>query len=574
MASSRNTRPASRRRKKYRKPGKIAWLLSILALAACAYLLFELITIDILPMQMLMVVSLIMLLVLLLLVMVWLTRARKPASKFITGLLVCTLGICYAIGGYYINDTAEMFNEVTNMTDKTVNSVTTYAMIASGLSGPGDLHNAVVGVLSEEQSEGTEGAVQQLKNSGATFTEVEYGDPYSLVDALYNGNVSAIVFPEEFHDALNEAANDDNKYNALTTFTNNVDQYIYYTDRTEVQKNPSDPVANIMSDPFVVLISGADSYGSLSNVSRSDVNMLVAVNPSTAQILILSIPRDTYTAITCKKNRNACAAVDGQEDKLTHAGIYGVGTSESTIEDLLDIEINYTVRVNFSSLINLVDAIGGIDVEVEPGLEVERFYSNGTEGVQAGVNHLNGERALAFARERYAYVDGDNQRVKNQQIVMKALMKAMMSPSMVVNYPKVMKALSTAFETNMSAQQAKSLLTLELMRFPKWNIQSYSLFNEATTAYSPVVQDWTSVTIASDSQLEYAHDLIEDLEKGKTITVSAPDLSSNQSYEQSRNNTDQNTEDSDDTDDSGYEGGYGYEEDPYSQQSWQSEYGD
>lgn len=529
MAASQK-RPAGRRRKKrYRRPGKLAWILSFLALAACAYFLYELITIDILPMQMLMVVCLILLLVLLILILLWLTKTRTKAGRLVCGILVCALGICYGVGGYYVSDTAAMFNEVTNMTDKTVNSVTTYAMLASGITRPDQMNNVILGVLSQDEEEeektedglskGSAGALQQLRQNGATFTTVEYPDPYSLVDALYNGNVTAIAFPEAYHDAINEVANDYNKYNALTTFTNSVDQYIYYSERTEVQKNPADPVNNIMTDPFVVLISGADSYGSLSSTSRSDVNMLVAVNPSTAQILILSIPRDTYTAITCKKNQKACDAVNGLEDKLTHAGIYGVGTSESTIEDLLDIEINYTVRVNFSSLINLVDAIGGVDVEVEPGLEVERFYSNGTEGVTAGINHLNGERALAFSRERYAYIDGDNQRVRNQQIVMKALMKAMMSPAMVVNYPKVMKALSTAFETNMSAREAKSLLTLELLRFPKWNIQNYSLSNESTNAYSPVVGDWTSVTIADESQLQYAHDLIEDLKAGRTISV-------------------------------------------------------
>jgi len=165
---------------------------------------------------------------------------------------------------------------------------------------------------------------------------------------------------------------------------------------------------------------------------------------------MISLPRDSYIPVSCKKNYNACAAVAGQSDKLTHTGWYGIGTTESTIEDYLGIEVNYTVRVNFSSLINIVDAIGGIDVYVEPGLEVDRFFANGTEGVKAGMNHLEGERALAFARERHAYLDGDLQRTKNQQIVLRAMLKRLLSPSMVMNYPKVMEALSTAFDTNMS----------------------------------------------------------------------------------------------------------------------------
>lgn len=575
MSAPSTPRPAPRRRrKKLRRPGMPAWLISLLALAGCAYLLYELIVIDILPMQMLLILCLILVVVMLLAILVWLLKTRRPVSKFIAGLLVAVLGAGSAIGGYYIQQTSDMFNEVTNMTDKAVHSVTTYAMIASNISQPSDMNQTMLGVLAQSESAGTQGALGQLQEKGASFTTVQYPDPYSLVDALYNGEVGAIAFPEEYHDAINEIANDDNKYNALTTFTNNVDQYVYYSERTEAMKNPADPVANIMTDAFTVLISGNDSYGTLGNASRSDVNMLVTVNPRTAQILMISLPRDTYAEVTCSKNLNACAAISGQEDKLTHTGIYGVGTTESTIETLLGISINYTVRVNFSSLINLVDSIGGIDVEVEPGLEVERFYSNGTEGVHAGVNHLNGERALAFARERYAYADGDNQRVRNQQIVMKALIRAMMSPSMIVNYPKVMKALSTAFETNMTSREIKSLITLELLRFPKWNIQNYALAFDASSAYSPAVGDYTSVAMPNAGQLEYARSLIEDVEAGKTVTVNSAGQAAAQNEADGQNG--QGSQNPYAQDPADPYGDYGQSQNPYGGQAgenWQDPYG-
>ncbi|WP_273233917.1 LCP family protein [Ileibacterium valens] len=515
-----------RRRKFRRRAGPICWIVSLLALAAVGYLIFELIRLDILPVYMMILVCLGLILVSFLIIRFWLFKSRRPISRYLTGLIVIILALSCSLAGKYVKDTSIMLDRVTDLTDKMANTVTVYAMI-NNMDSEKDLDQTSLGVMRQEEPEGTQGLLDSLDKKEIHPQTVEYDSVYQLVDDLYNGEISAIALPEQLHDALNEAANDVNRYNALTTFTNVVDQYIYYTDRDASMLNPADPVNNVMTDPFVVLISGNDSYGTLNSVSRSDVNMLVAINPKTAEILMVSLPRDTYTEITCKKNQTACEGLQGQFDKLTHSGLYGVGTTESTVEDLLDVPINYTVRLNFSSLINIVDAIGGIEVEVEPGLEVETFYANGTEGVKAGWNHLDGERALAFSRERHAYSDGDNQRVKNQQTVMKALIRAMISPSMISNYPKVMEALSTAFETNMSTKDVKRLLTLELSRFPNWNIQSVALVNSSSMEYSPSVQGFASVTLADEGQLQTVHDLIMDVLNGNNPVI--PDIYSTSS---------------------------------------------
>jgi LCP family protein required for cell wall assembly len=501
-----------------RKTGIFAKLICLAAVIACGFFLFELARIDILPGMMFLFAAAVLSLVLLITVFFWLSKSRRKFSRILCAVLVLAIGAGSALGSWYLMETDTLFSTVSSLSDEVANTITVYAMNETGITSPSQISGMTAGILGGEYLEQEEKAMAQLESKGASFDYLTYSTPYALVDALYEGAVDFILFPEEEHDAINAVADDDNAYNALTTFTNTVDRYIYYTQRSKTDINPADSVTNIMTDPFTILISGSDTYGAIGTAARSDVNMLVTVNPKTKQIAMISLPRDTYTEITCKKNTGACSAVYGEEDKLTHAGIYGIGTSESTIEDLLDIEINYTVQVNFSSLINVVDAIGGIDVTVEEGLEVETFYSNGLPGVTAGVNHLDGERALAFARERYAYIDGDNQRVRNQQIVLKALMQAMMSPSMVVNYPAVIEALSTAFATNMSAQEMKSLLTLELMGFPEWNIVSYSLTNTSSTEYSPTVGDYTSVSIAYTTQIEKAKTLIDDVLEGKTIS--------------------------------------------------------
>lgn len=516
-SSNRSKKPPTRRPKP-KRPGLWAWLISLLATGGLIWFIWELMRIDILPTGMLFLIIAILGIIMCLFVIVWLFHTRRLVPKVLMGVLVVLVGLGGLIGGHYLQDTDKMFSQITNLTDKQANTMTVFAMQESKIEVPKQLNaSTVVGIDPSEDPTGTEGAIEKLKQQGANFQTQTYENCFALVDALYNHEVDAIIFPENVHGILYEEANDDNKYNALTTFTNVVDQYVYYSDRDQTTINQANPVQNIMVDPFTVMVSGNDSYGSINQVTRSDVNMLVTVNPKTAQVLILSIPRDAYLPISCKKNPTACSAVSGQFDKLTHSGLYGVAATESTLEDAFDVEINYYARINFSSLINIVDAIGGIDVEVEPGLEVDRFYANGTEGVHAGINHLNGERALAFVRERHAYVDGDNQRVRNQQIALKALLKALLSPKMVVNYPEVMTALSTAFDTNMTSKEIKSLLTLELSRFPNWNIQLYSMPGEPAMAYSPAAQTTLSVVYLGEAEVEFAKGLIDDVIDGKTL---------------------------------------------------------
>lgn len=520
----RNNGPQSPYSKKtIRRPGWISKAIALISILGMIWLIYQLVRINILPMHLLMIVCGLVIVLGGILIGCWLFKTKRQVSRYLMGAFTCLFGFVCAFGGFMLKDTDKMFEQITNLTNKQVNSVTVYAMKESNIQQPKDLSaDKKLGVTPSIDQAGTTGMIDQLHNEGASFQEVVYDNVFELVDALYAHEVDAIAFPEIQHAALYEIANDENKYNALTTFTNTVDSYLYYTDRDPSTINHSDPVFNIMSEPFVVLVSGNDSYGSISQDSRSDVNMLVAVNPKTAQVLMVSIPRDSYMPVSCNKNPNACVGIASYNDKLTHTGLYGIGTTESTIEDYLGIPINYYVRVNFSSLINIVDAIGGIDVYVEPGLEVETFYANGTEGVKAGMNHLDGERALAFARERHAYLDGDLQRTKNQQIVLRAMLKQLLSPSMVVNYPEIMEALSTAFDTNMSENELKSLLTLELSKFPKWNFQSYAILGEPSTQFSASAMQDLSVMMLYDEYVNEATTLINQVLNGETVNLEDP----------------------------------------------------
>lgn len=218
-------------------------------------------------------------------------------------------------------------------------------------------------------------------------------------------------------------------------------------------------VSDVTRKPFIFTITGIDVDGTIDEQGRSDVNMVVAVNPSTQQILMTSIPRDYE--IYMPDHDNAM-------DKLTHTGFYGISTTIGAEEQLLDTEINYYVKVNFTTVERFIDAVGGVDVESEYEFNPVKMKD---WTVQEGMNHMNGKQALAFARERKAFPDGDRQRIKNQQAVFEALIrKATSSRTMMLDYNKVLSSLRNYFEMSFSSREIRKLVKFQLARDPDWHI--------------------------------------------------------------------------------------------------------
>jgi len=219
----------------------------------------------------------------------------------------------------------------------------------------------------------------------------------------------------------------------------------------------------VQEQPFNIYISGIDVYGEITQESRSDVNLIVTVNPQKHKILITTTPRDYYVAIP---------GVSGDaKDKLTHAGIYGIQTSMSTLENLYGTEIPFYARVNFSSVIDIVDAMGGIDVRSEVGFTTSKA-SGTVVDIKEGMNHLNGKQALAFVRERKAFLTGDNQRGKNQEALLEALIKKAISPMFLFQANDVINSVIGNAETNMSESQMKALIKMQLNDLEGWEIES------------------------------------------------------------------------------------------------------
>lgn len=237
----------------------------------------------------------------------------------------------------------------------------------------------------------------------------------------------------------------------------------------KLSEKKSDYAVSVTKKPFNVYITGLDFHGDIENEKgRSDVNMVVTVNPRNNRVLITSIPRDYEISLVDH---------DMAKDKLTHTGMYGVSTGISSIEELLGIKVNYYLKLNFTTVKLLVDAIGGIDVNSEVEFD-SKYWGDMTEyhHFDKGMNHLDGELALCFARERKAFDQGDNQRIRNQQIVADAIIEKMTSSrTLLGRYNKILSALGEYMRTNMSEKEIKSLVKKQLEDMPKWTIEKYDL---------------------------------------------------------------------------------------------------
>ena len=214
---------------------------------------------------------------------------------------------------------------------------------------------------------------------------------------------------------------------------------------------------DITTTPFSVYLSGIDVYGDIKQTSRSDVNVIMTVNPNTKQILLTTTPRDYYVPLSVS---------NGVPDKLTHAGIYGVDCSVKTLEKLYDIDIDYYVRVNFTSIQKIVDLLGGVKVYSDYD-----FTSDWGPSFKKGYNKVNGKQALAFCRERHHFADGDYQRGRDHQHMIEAILNKAMSPDILPNYAKLLKTVSKNFQTNMSTKEIMALCKMQLNDMSQWTIK-------------------------------------------------------------------------------------------------------
>lgn len=490
-----------------------AIILSVILVIFTGGLIYQIIKLQILPDNILIPIILVLILLTLIFVLLINFSTHGLVSKILCSLMVVVLSAVYGLGNYYLYSTNTTLETVTDQGNKAKNTVSVVVLNSSGLENVNSLEGSKLGVLKTIGNEATKKSLTDLKKNNVTYTKKTYDNMLGMLKALYDGEVDAIVLNEAYRSNVCDLED----YTNFNNDTKVIHKTVYYTK----ENSSSLAVSDITSKPFNILISGNDSFGSLDENSRSDVDMLVTINPVTSTILLTSIPRDSYVKEVC--NDYACNY--GVYDKLTHTGIYGVDTTKDTIENLLDIDINYVYRVNFTSMIDIVDALGGVDVTVPEGMAVSKFYTNSNlEGVHEGENHLDGKRALAYSRERKAYLDGDLQRARNQQQVLQAMFKKATSPEIIKNYTSLLKALIGAFDTNMTTKEITSFIKYQIQAKPSWKFEQFVLKGDNDLRMSAELGSEVSVVILYDSYINIAHDKIQAVLDGQSSdTVEADD---------------------------------------------------
>lgn len=480
-------------------------IFSIVMIAATMYLLFNIIKLNVLPTKLLFLMTIVFVLLDLIFILLLCFATKGAVSKIICIIFTLAISLGSCLGGYYMSKTGGLLSSMTNVAKHSKNTVSIVVKESSDMKKKTDLAGHSVGTLANINTTGSKKILKELTNSGISMEQKEFGSLTEMLESFYNGEVDSIVISESSRSQITDI-------DAYKDFDNNT-RVVYQTSYKVENTDKANAVSNITTTPFNVLISGSDTRGGFDENGRSDVIMVATVNPKTGTILLTSVPRDFYVT-------TACDAADGCQqgalDKITHTGIHGTNTTKRTVEQLLGIEINYTFKVGFDTVTDIVDAVGGIDVNVEPGYECSNFLHAPGLSVHAGVNHLNGEQALGYARERYAYSEGDRQRTKNQQQVLMGIVDKITSPAIVTNYASIMDSMSDTFSTTMSSQEISDLIKYQLNKNPKWKMEQYMVNGTGDTLMCAELGDAAYVMVPDQSTVTTAKNKINAVLAGKS----------------------------------------------------------
>lgn len=324
------------------------------------------------------------------------------------------------------------------------------------------LNNKTIGIYNKDEY--IDNALDSLNNK-IKYKTNKYDYIDDAIADIYDGKLDALVINE----SLVELYKEEKEFNLykLSEIKLNIKKDSVYKD------------VNVKKEAFTVYLSGIDTSGKVVSSARSDVNILAVVNPKQGKVLIVSTPRDYYVTLASKNAK----------DKLTHAGIYGIDESALTLGKLYDVDVNYYARINFTSFVSLIDTLGGINVNVEKpdyryNLNIDcgsgyvceqdskREFGDKLVKFKYGNQVLNGEQALAYARNRHQYAGGDNARQVHQGQVLEGITEKLMSKSILTKYNQILKSLSSGIKTNIDKDSISKLVTKQLKDNTSWSIES------------------------------------------------------------------------------------------------------
>ena len=488
---------------KNKKKGIVFKIISILQIV-CSVVLFGFVfIIDVLPMKYLLLLLLALaILDIIFFLILFKSRLKKGIKKFFSVISVL-LSIVFVVGSFYLYKT---YGVISGMIDTDYETYNYSVMVLkdSNYNSVSDIKNEVISYYETKTNE-NKLLVEKVNKLGKESKS--YINLNTLATDLLNKETNVIVLEDNYKKTLIDDQ-DDNEYNEVKDFKDKTKTI--YTFSFKVKKDNTSKDVNVVSEVFNIYISGIDTYGTVSSVSRSDVNIVVTVNPNTRQVLLTSIPRDYYVQLH---------DTTGYKDKLTHAGIYGTDCSIKTIEDLLGIDINYYFKVNFTSLIDIVDALGGVNVYADQSFSTWNGYH-----FTKGYNKVDGNAALAFVRERKTFANGDRQRGINQQALISAMINKCVSKEILTKYTSLLNSVKGSIITNMPTKTMLSLVKMQLKNNTSWTISTNSLdgTNASKYTYSYSYQQ-LYVMEPKEESVEKGKELINKVLNGEVLESSYTD---------------------------------------------------
>ena len=384
------------------------------------------------------------------LIAIFLSFKKGKITKIISGILYILIGVISILGIKYSSATIKYLNKGFNNNVET----TTYNVIVlknSNYKELKDLNNTKMGYLFNDVD--NDKYLDKIKEE--IDVELKEEDFLTIYTDLINNEISAIIINEAYLDIIEEQYKD---------FSDNTKILYSLNIKNKVKTN------NDILKPVNIYISGSDSRSNtITDSTLSDVNIIVTLNPKTHTMLLTNIPRDYYVQLH---------GTTGTKDKLTHAGLYGIEMSKNTLEDLFGIEIDYSIKLGFQSVVEIVDLVGGIEIYSDTAFN--SFHKKGWY-VKKGINYMDGEKALAYARERYAYSDGDSHRGRNQQQVIEAIFnKIVADKTILLKYDSLLSKFSKLYRTDIPKEFVTLLIKQQLEDMSSWTIEKQSVEGKGT----------------------------------------------------------------------------------------------
>lgn len=444
-----NRRRDNRNNKTGNKFNSFCKILSIIYSVLVLCFVGLIVWLDVLPAKYLIAMIVVLLLISIFIVPVMYSVHGVPGRKRIaTGFAIVLIAL-FGVGTYYLSATLDFLGDITSFGS---NKESFYLLVEkdSGYKEESELKDELIGAYASSDKNYAKARTILVDQIDVQY---KYEEELSVLFDNLGTEYQAVFISAASYESYN---GDDNVLKDEVKILHKV--------TVEIEKENNTKEVDVTKEPFNVLISGIDVEGNIGIISRSDVNMVATINPVTKEVLLTSIPRDTYVTLPSKE----------ASDKLTHSGLYGANETVKAVEELMGIDINYYVKVNYSTVVKLVDALGGIDINSP--------YAFTTHGMGITINfpqgniHLNGTEALAYSRERKSWADGDMRRNENQQLILEAIIKKATSSSTVLSkYTSILNSVKDNMETNMGGDDMTSLVKMQINDMESWKITRQAL---------------------------------------------------------------------------------------------------